>query len=901
MAKLTYVTETGIWKVQGDGGFVAYPITPEQAVNIDDVQFLNVVAESEQLDELSRRTLVNYTQSAVINKSDADRQKVLSTVGGDNDSADKHEKRSSKRWKGILKATNKLSKEDQDHFLDQLAEVEQLDELSRRRLAAYIEKASHASWLDGDKKLKKRSKGVEKALHKTNEEAEEIDEGRGPVVDQVRRASDITTTEPVRFTDKHSTTIPLAIAKQAINNYDAKKDPRVKQGIARRMGKNLDSFKQTANEEETMELDEGLRKIGSHKSADGTREAHVYKDSEWGEHRVKFHRNGVHQTKADYHTDDKEDAHDTAKHFCKEDVIPPTIEDIMEMVNRGEALDETSKEKIGRYLSVAASDLGASAYQNGMHQGKEQERGNATATHPNDTPRHPMSADHKDHQKVQTRRRKGITRAGRALTGDKSQVGAEKRDIQNTPNWKEHAKDQHERNMRSRVTYHKEETDMNEGKSVEQSRSEVAIGRKDMVGAVAAIAKSDVAVVDDGAVVGLGGQGGQSEAKGAKGGNNIARLARTDPVASANKMASSNMAIKADDATSDDPIAESEGQSIEKARKIVKFSRKDTVKAQNDLSVSPVAVTEKVKFDDEEDERAEMKNGKKARKAGDLMKRFRAGEKRRIGESYETTPLEKELDAGNAQLKAGLTGTNPTVEPGKTNMSVKPFFNAARRSTTDTVVATADLSKMSSAGVSEEVIDEKQRFDDDDGSEVASRLKDKGLQKAYVRMKKNRANDKRRFETTVYRTNTSYEADAMSDVPKSFAESLARIVGQNRSIDEEAKIRAAGFDLNEVYAHDFHRYLKAQGHEKVAETSTETHQIHHYEHPDADIGDNGAGHKSMGRTIYGNGDKVDVHVDKKNGQAHTMSYHDMTRNKDGDKHHDVHSLAKDRGDIDDED
>ena len=43
-----------------------------------------------------------------------------------------------------------------------------------------------------------------------------------------------------------------------------------------------------------------------------TNKALIYHDADWGEYRVKFFRNGVHQVKADYHTDDKQDAINTA-------------------------------------------------------------------------------------------------------------------------------------------------------------------------------------------------------------------------------------------------------------------------------------------------------------------------------------------------------------------------------------------------------------------------------------------------------------------------------------------------------------------------------------------------------------------------------------------------------------
>ena len=56
-----------------------------------------------------------------------------------------------------------------------------------------------------------------------------------------------------------------------------------------------------------------LRLISTHTGPKG-HVAKVYKDKDWGEHRVRFYSpEGKHDTESDYHTDDKEDAHDTAK------------------------------------------------------------------------------------------------------------------------------------------------------------------------------------------------------------------------------------------------------------------------------------------------------------------------------------------------------------------------------------------------------------------------------------------------------------------------------------------------------------------------------------------------------------------------------------------------------------
>jgi hypothetical protein len=89
-------------------------------------------------------------------------------------------------------------------------------------------------------------------------------------------------------------------------------------------------------------LDEGLRLLQNYTNTKGHR-ASVHRDSDFDEYRVKFHdEHGKHMPKADYHTDDKEDAHDTAKAHLRR--------------MQNESLDEVSKEKLGRYINKAADD-----------------------------------------------------------------------------------------------------------------------------------------------------------------------------------------------------------------------------------------------------------------------------------------------------------------------------------------------------------------------------------------------------------------------------------------------------------------------------------------------------------------------------------------------------------------
>lgn len=93
-------------------------------------------------------------------------------------------------------------------------------------------------------------------------------------------------------------------------------------GIARaddKMGVTNGSYGKVKVKEE-FELDEA-KLIATHTSSDGKKVAKVYRDSEWDEYHVKHYTDGKHHTKADYHTDDKDDAHGTAKHFVKEEVL----------------------------------------------------------------------------------------------------------------------------------------------------------------------------------------------------------------------------------------------------------------------------------------------------------------------------------------------------------------------------------------------------------------------------------------------------------------------------------------------------------------------------------------------------------------------------------------------------
>ena len=64
-------------------------------------------------------------------------------------------------------------------------------------------------------------------------------------------------------------------------------------------------------QEDTESIDEGVRKIADY--SNGRHKATTHKDSDTSEYQVKFHTDGKHLKNADYFTDDKSDASDTAK------------------------------------------------------------------------------------------------------------------------------------------------------------------------------------------------------------------------------------------------------------------------------------------------------------------------------------------------------------------------------------------------------------------------------------------------------------------------------------------------------------------------------------------------------------------------------------------------------------
>ncbi len=133
--------------------------------------------ESEQIDELSKKTLNSYVIKSLAPSSQKSISNLASKGGyehgahGDtNPSAgEKEDAKSAKRSLGVLTAVRKLTKEEQD-FIDALndADMEQIDELSVVGLDKYHSKAYQSMFdKDSDKKtVAKRKKGMDMAYNK---------------------------------------------------------------------------------------------------------------------------------------------------------------------------------------------------------------------------------------------------------------------------------------------------------------------------------------------------------------------------------------------------------------------------------------------------------------------------------------------------------------------------------------------------------------------------------------------------------------------------------------------------------------------------------------------------------------------------------------------------------------
>ena len=153
--------------------------------------------EVEQIDELSKATLGSYVKKATNQAFSRGYSGGAMMVRGDMNRDSEEEKageknvhKAIKRVSGVTKATNKLTKEEQD-FIDSLndADMEQIDELSKDAMLKYLS-ANKKSGARGGRDTIKRMRGADMAVRKYTArdnkyvrvpatEEVELDEARG--------------------------------------------------------------------------------------------------------------------------------------------------------------------------------------------------------------------------------------------------------------------------------------------------------------------------------------------------------------------------------------------------------------------------------------------------------------------------------------------------------------------------------------------------------------------------------------------------------------------------------------------------------------------------------------------------------------------------------------------------
>jgi hypothetical protein len=137
-------------------------------------------------------------------------------------------------------------------------------------------------------------------------------------------------TEQYSVDDMVRVTNPKATPRYKITgvsdtHYDLEKDGKKlslpKDRIHKVMDRAKNQYTQISveNEEhdEVEDLTEAMKLVKTHEGNGKT--AKVYRDTDWDEFRVKHYTDGKYHDKADYHTDDVNDAHDTAQAWLKKE------------------------------------------------------------------------------------------------------------------------------------------------------------------------------------------------------------------------------------------------------------------------------------------------------------------------------------------------------------------------------------------------------------------------------------------------------------------------------------------------------------------------------------------------------------------------------------------------------
>ena len=197
------------------------------------------------------------------------------------------------KWMDSDDGTHEIHRIEKDHNRIK-EEAEVIDELSKKTLGSYIKKATHSA---GDRAYEAGAMAQKYAGEPISTRPDNFDDSRRKAVKRMKGV------------DK----------------------------AADRLAK------------EEVDIQESMKLVKTHTLGDHS--AKVYKDSEWGEHRVKFYTGNKHHAKADYHTDDIRDAHDTAHAELKRMHAKGGMKEEVEV------LDELSSTTRSSYRAKAKNDI----------------------------------------------------------------------------------------------------------------------------------------------------------------------------------------------------------------------------------------------------------------------------------------------------------------------------------------------------------------------------------------------------------------------------------------------------------------------------------------------------------------------------------------------------------------
>lgn len=232
------------------------------------------IDEEEQIDEVSKKTLSNYSTKAAWSlvghaKGEVEHDKAFSDAALDDnvdaadhhhDEKEKHARKFANRVHGIKQAQSQIAGvKTRQKYKSRRVDEEVLNELSYSTLKKYTKAGTEAL---------KSGSSADKLDKKIARRAAMIDVAKKKKVAKVQKAAFSENIDP-------------------INTVLEARRRLISEGGSLRL-------KATINSE-----------CGKHT-------AKIYKDHEWGEHRVKFFVNGKHHEPADYHTTDYHDAHGTA-------------------------------------------------------------------------------------------------------------------------------------------------------------------------------------------------------------------------------------------------------------------------------------------------------------------------------------------------------------------------------------------------------------------------------------------------------------------------------------------------------------------------------------------------------------------------------------------------------------